>query len=313
MNTQVIQCIGSDQPTKMMNDVCNTMKDNGIDILVEAYDGQWSGLVFRDQNNKPLTLFEVQRDSWLQYSAMSKDKLLSSIRNLCIISDADINTCTSTVISHPGKTRIGNIEVKTAIHTKATQNPKHVMHCKRYLEVKSFCNEFNCNLGMAGLRFPNVECRPDLWQVNICDHNLLHMWGKSKLHRRFTQTSNLATSGESSNFLDEIEHDVMDIDMHDTDSILDNGSENFAVMDSGHIRNLLLTSHNNILMEILFFLLCGKRTDKWSSFDPQELYDTVFRSSNDIFTQLTIHEIDGILKILQKSSCKQCPLVVHKN
>ena len=71
----------------MMNDVCNTMKENGIDILVEAYDGQWSGLVFRNDKNKPLTLFEVQRDSWLQYSGMSKDKLLLFIRNLCMISD----------------------------------------------------------------------------------------------------------------------------------------------------------------------------------------------------------------------------------
>ena len=240
---------------QMMNDMCNTMKENGIDILVEAYDGQWSRLVFRDHNNKPLTLFEVQRDSWLQYSGMSKDKLLSFIRNLCIISDGDINTWTSTVISHAGITRIGNIEVKAGIHTKETQNPKHVMHCKRYIEVKSFCNEFNCDSGMAGVIFPNIECRPDLWQVNICDHNLLHMWGKCKLHRRLTQTSNVAISGESSNLLDEIEHDVMEIDMHDTDSILDNVSENFVVTDSGHIQNLLLTSHNNILIEILFFLL----------------------------------------------------------
>ena len=284
---------------QMMNDVCNTMKDNAIDILVEAYDGQWSGLVFRDQSNKPLTLFEVQRDCWIEYSGMSKDKLLSSIRKISMTCPADINTCTSTVISRPGKTRIGNIEVKAAIHTKATQDPKHVMHCKRYLEVKSFCNEFNIVSGMAGLIFPNVERRPDLWQVNICDRNLLHMWGKRKLCKRFTQTSNVATSGESSNLLDQIEDDVMDIDMHETDSILDNVSENFSVTDSGHIRNLLLTSHNKILMEILFFLLCGKRTCKWSSFDAQELYDTVFRSSKDIFTQLTIHEIDGILKILE--------------
>ena len=166
--------------------------------------------------------------------------------------------------------------MKAGIHTKETQDPKHVMHCKRYIELKTFCNEFNCESGMAGIRFPNVECRPDLWQVNICDCNLLHMWGKHKLQRRFTQTSNVGHSGESINFLHEIEHDFIEIDMHDTDSILDNVSENFVVTDSGHIQNLLLTSHNNILIKILFFLLCGKKTEKWSSFDPQSLYDTVF-------------------------------------
>ena len=94
------------------------------------------------------------------------------------------------------------------------------------------------------------------------------MWGKHKLRRRFTQTLNVAISGESSNLLDGIEHDDMEIDMHDTDSILDNVSENFVVTDSGQTQKLLLTSHNNILIEILFFLLCGKRTEKWSSFHP---------------------------------------------
>ena len=62
------------------------------------------------------------------------------------------------------------------------------------------------------------------------------MWGKRKLRRRFTQTSNVAISGESSNLLDEIEHDVMEIDMHDTDSILDNVSENFVVTDWSHMK-----------------------------------------------------------------------------
>ena len=206
---------------------------------------------------------------------MSKEKLLLFIRNLCNISDNDINTWKSMVISRPGIIQIGNIQVKAAIHTKETQDPKHVMHCKRYIEVKTFCNEFNCDSGISGIRFPNVECRPDLWQVNICDRNLNQAWGKRKLRRRFSETSHLTQSEESSNFLDQIEHDLIQIDMHDTDSILDNVSENFVITDSGHIRNLLLTSHNNILFEILFFLLCGKRTEKWNSFDPQSLYDTV--------------------------------------
>ena len=298
---------------QMMNDVHNSLKQNGINVLVEAYDGQWSGLVFRNQNNKPLTLFEVQRDSWLEFSRMSKDKLLTFIRSLSVISEDDINTWKGTVISCPGITRIGNIQVKSGIHTKDTQDPKHVMHCKRYMEVTSFCNEFNCQSGLASITFPDVEHRPDLWQVNICDCNLIHMWGKSKLRRRFTETSHIPQSGDSSHFLDEIEHDLIETDMHDTNSILDNVSENFVATDCGHIRNLLLTMHNDILIEILFFLLCGKRAEKWSSCDPQSLYDTVLRSAKSIYTEFTTHEIDGILKILQKSACKECPLALHKN
>ena len=70
--------------------------------------------------------------------------------------------------------------------------------------------------------------------------------------------------------------------MHDTDSILDNVSENFLVTDSGHIRNLLLTSQNHILIEILFFLLCGKRNEKWNSFNPQK---TQYFDQQNLFSQ----------------------------
>ena len=69
--------------------------------------------------------------------------------------------------------------------------------------------------------------------------------------KRFTETSHLGQSAESTHILDELEHDIIQIDMHDTDSILDNVSENFLVTDCGHIRNLLLTTHKHILIEML--------------------------------------------------------------
>ena len=50
---------------QMMNDVRNYLSAKGVNVLVEAYDGQWAGLVFRRQQNQLLTLFEVQRDAWL--------------------------------------------------------------------------------------------------------------------------------------------------------------------------------------------------------------------------------------------------------
>ena len=52
---------------QMMNDVQNFLHEKGVNILVEAYNDQWSGLVFRDQNSNPLTLFELQRDLWLTF------------------------------------------------------------------------------------------------------------------------------------------------------------------------------------------------------------------------------------------------------
>ena len=109
---------------QMVNDVHNFLQGNGINVLVEAYDSQWSRIVFCDENNKPLTLFEVQRDSWLEYSQMSNDKLLSFIQNLCKISDIDVDTCKSMAISCPGIYHFGNIQVKAGIHTKETLRSK---------------------------------------------------------------------------------------------------------------------------------------------------------------------------------------------
>ena len=59
---------------KMVNDVWNFLKEHDINVLVESYDGQWARLVFRDRNNNPLTLFELQRDCWLKFSNMSKGR-----------------------------------------------------------------------------------------------------------------------------------------------------------------------------------------------------------------------------------------------
>ena len=65
------------------------------------------------------------------------------------------------------------------------------------------------------------------------------------------------------------------------------------------------------MTEILFFLLCGKRTDKWATYDPSSLYDNILNSAQHIYSELTIYELDGILKILQRSSSPQCPLKIH--
>ena len=65
------------------------------------------------------------------------------------------------------------------------------------------------------------------------------------------------------------------------------------------------------MIEILFFLLCGKRTDKWAGYDESSLYDNVLNSAQHIYSELTIYELDGILKILQRSASPQCPLKIH--
>ena len=86
------------------------------------------------------------------------------------------------------------------------------------------------------------------------------MWGKCQLSTEAVLSD--LNSGSDDNIynddiLDQIEHDIIDVRMNDGDSILAN-YDNFSPMDCGHIRNMLLTSHSHIIVQILFFLMCGK-------------------------------------------------------
>ena len=299
----------------MMNQVRNVLNDNKIQILVEAYDGQWANLVFRGQNNEPLTLFELQRDVWLTFATMSKDNLLKFIDSVSISDDNTIKEWSEMNILREGVFRYGNIRTRLGIHTKETQDLKHCMHCKRYLSVESFCNEFNSEGGISMIKFPTVNARPFLWQVHISDRNMMHIWGKRKLQRTsLTSSEGTDTHDIDTNVSDEIEtmeHDLVNAIATDSDTQPADSCPNFLPTDVGHIRNILLTEKNNIMIEILFFLLCGKRTDKWAGYDESSLYDNVLNSAEHIYTELTIYELDGILKILQRSASPQCPLKIH--
>ena len=56
-----------DTARNMINVVRDKLKVENISVLVEALDGQWSGIVFRDENKNPLTLYDFDKDCWLKF------------------------------------------------------------------------------------------------------------------------------------------------------------------------------------------------------------------------------------------------------
>ena len=258
---------------QMMSDVRNYLHRKKINVLVEAYDGQWAGLVFRNGQNEPLTLFEVQRDAWTKFATSAKDKLITFLGTISLNPKEELKHLSTLRNLSEGLLQHGNMRIRMAYHTKETRVLIHSAHYETFLEVESFCNDMQCEGGLSSIHFPTVNERPDLWEICLCDRNLLHLFGIRKLHTA----------------------------LHQAD-------KNFLSTDCGHIRNILLTSHQHVLVEILFSLLSGKRPDKWSHFDTQELYDSVFMSSQKIYEELTSSEIDVILKIVQAASIKECPL-----
>ena len=162
------------------------------------------------------------------------------------------------------------------------------------------------------MTFPQVDSRPDLWEVRICDSNLLHILGVKEFssHSIYDEEDNLGVDDDHSQHLDDLEHDLVAVEMHDTDPDFTPAIKMFSSRDSEHIKSLLLTTHCSISTEIIFLLLCGKHQEKWISLSVKDLVVNILSSIANIFNELTSYEIDGILCIILRHSCRTCPLLI---
>ena len=172
-----------------------------------------------------------------------------------------------------------------------------MQHPKSFLQLESFCNENNCEGGLAFVQFPDVETRPDVWEVHLSYPNLLHLLqikkfsGKQRDYRHYFSDSDSNTHIE----LDSLVQDTV----------------NLSGCDSDDIKSLMLTTYCAISTEIIFLLLCSKRADKWTSLNVESLLNDILCTPESIYKELTAYEIDRILRVLQTYSSKQCPLVVR--
>ena len=157
------------------------------------------------------------------------------------------------------------------------------------------------------MTFPDVNKRPDVWQVHILEPILLHLLELKKFSGKWTYYNCQESDSESDT------HDQMEsIEDYLADDWPDEGdtSPNLTGCDRDDIKFVLLSSHSAITTEIIFLLLCGKHGDKWISLDAQVLVNEVLSSSESIFKKLTAYEIDGILRILQRYSSEKCCLFI---
>ena len=119
----------------MINKVRDKLKDHGTQILCESVDGQWSGIVFRDESLRPLTLFELQRDTWLKFAKMSKENLFLFLHNMSYVSYIDKDLCSRININYFATHRYGNIEVKIV----PFRNARGLV--VRQISVHSYCGK----------------------------------------------------------------------------------------------------------------------------------------------------------------------------
>ena len=274
---------------QMVTDVRDFLHNHDINVLVEAYNGQWADLVFRNHNDKPLTLFELQRDCWPKICKMAKDKLITFLEGISRNKQCDLDALSQQQFSQAGTSCVGNIRTHLGWHNDTSQSSEHNILCKTYLAVESFCNDFNCEGGIGMVTFPTVEVQPDLWEVRLSDRNLLHTLSQKEFSPGMSSVHGLMAEDSVSNNDDA---DVQ-LEMYHSHPLMFNSN------DSTSIRSLLLSTHKSICTEIIFLLLCGKGERKWTSLTVESLLDDILSSAENIFKKLTSCEIDGILCILQ--------------
>ena len=163
---------------KMINIVHDKLKDNGTSILCESVDGQWSGIVFRDEKLRPLTLFELQRDCWLKFAKMSKENILQFIQDISYVSSDSKQSCSEIDIDYFASHRYGNIEV----HIEPFRHPEDGLVVWQ-LFVNSYAGHYNQGSVLHLLKTPRKSNRPDLWETHLgVENNLLQVLGLIK-HR----------------------------------------------------------------------------------------------------------------------------------
>ena len=167
---------------KMINKVQNKLKEHGTQILCESVDGQWSGIVFRDELLRPLTLFELQHDTWLKFAKMSKENLFLFLHNMSYISYIDKDLCSRININYFASHHYGNIEVKIVPFRTARGL------LVRQISVHSYCGKYNQGSVLNLLRMPPRHERPDLWHQHLgVNRNLLQVLGLLPVKRGYSK------------------------------------------------------------------------------------------------------------------------------
>ena len=298
---------------KMINMVRDRLKENKTSTLCKSVDGQWSGVVFRDEQLRPLTLFELQHDSWNKFCNKSKERLIQFIEDLSYVTNDDKEHCSEIDIDYFSSHRYGNLEVNIEPFRRP---PNNEVHHKIYMH--SYSGPYNQGCALRFLRTPKKVRRPDLWQINIGVHNnLMEVLGLREPRNQSSDT--LADSLESTNEDDESLLNLRTELMDESDRTPDTSELHFNVhschdhISADDIKALLLISHKYILEEILIALLSSERQAKWTSFNCMEFYNFALSSINAIYANMTNHDLDIAIHVFRKVESKTVPLGIKLN
>ena len=138
-----------DTVRKMMNVVRDELKEHNCNVLVEALDGQWAGLIFRDEIKKPLTFYELDKDCWQKFSLKSKIGVMTLMEQFSFVSGKHLEAFSKLKNVDEGNYKTGNIGV--TVQNKLRTVGKET-RMQKILYLYSFCGNLEEECGLKTLR-----------------------------------------------------------------------------------------------------------------------------------------------------------------
>ena len=74
----------------MMNDAIHACETAGLRVLVTASDGQWHRYGIRDDNDRPLTIIQLQKDHWNATKKQPLPAIKSKLSNICRVTTDEV-------------------------------------------------------------------------------------------------------------------------------------------------------------------------------------------------------------------------------
>ena len=258
---------------KPINRVRDKMKEQQIPILCKCMDGQWAGIMFRDEESWPLTVYELQWDATKKFSRMSKDQCIQEIDKFSSVNVLEQHQMESVSIEHLVTYHFGNFEVEISLE----ENPDGD-EVQRILSATSYCGPYNMRNVLGKFRTVWKCKRPDLWTMDLgISVNLLQVLG---LQQGPLDLSHEEQQNQLDKQVVELRHQLLE-DAHTEDEIV---PESESLQNKlQQIQQVLLGAHSHILEEFLISLLCGNKNDKWNSVELDHLYDQFLSSTHKIF------------------------------
>ena len=280
-----------DTARNMINVVHDKLKEEKIFVLVEALDGQWSGIVFRDENKNPLTLYDFDKDCWLKFHLKSKQNIVNLMESYTHVSRKHIEAFSKLNSVQTGHYKTGNIGITVMNEVCVIKDECRI---QKILYVYSFCGNLEHAYGMNSLHTLSWTKLPDLWGLDLgLGGNLLTLWGLKHSSPSDTN-SNMETLPDLDEEGRNLQHYLMNDDTYEeVSSTSMNLSVNIAARhnepECKFIRRLLLTEKKIFLEQILITLMCLPNGRKWETFHINNFYDRCLSSAHS--RELHFHRI----------------------